>query len=115
MKIKSNLDLKIKTQQALVLTMAMQQALHVLQLPITDLVQWVQLQIEQNPLLQFDETPPDDHLSELDFETQGFEVLDHLDETFVQGLYPDEILEEAASLENLVLSSVSLHEHLMSQ
>ena len=48
--------------------MAMQQALYVLQLPVTDLIQWVQLQIEQNPLLQFDETLLEDHPSELDFE-----------------------------------------------
>ncbi len=115
MKIKTHLDLKFKTQQALVLTMAMQQALYVLQLPITDLVQWVQLQIEQNPLLQFDETPLEDHPSELDFDTQGFEVLDHLDETFVQGLFPDEAVEETTSLENLVHASVSLHDHLMEQ
>ena len=115
MKIKTHLDLKFKTQQAMVLNMAMQQALHVLQLPITDLVQWVQLQIEQNPLLQFDETPPEDYPSELDFELQGFEVLDHLDETFVQGIFPDEAFEENTPLENLVESSVSLYDHLMQQ
>jgi RNA polymerase sigma-54 factor len=115
MKIKTHLDLQFKTQQALVLTMAMQQALYVLQLPITDLVQWVQLQIEQNPLLQFDETPPEDFPSELDFDAQGFEVLDHLDDTFVQGLFPDEVFEEAVSLENLVHASVSLHDHMMQQ
>jgi RNA polymerase sigma-54 factor len=115
MKIKTHLDLKFKTQQALVLTMAMQQALYVLQLPITDLIQWVQLQIEQNPLLQFDETPLEDHPSELDFDAQGFEVLDHLDETFVQGLFPDDILEESPSLENLAQASTSLHDHLMGQ
>ncbi|HUD01961.1 MAG TPA: hypothetical protein VMR37_06510, partial [Rhabdochlamydiaceae bacterium] len=113
MKIKTHLDLQFKTQQALVLTMAMQQALYVLQLPITDLVQWVQLQIEQNPLLQFDETPPEDFPSELDFDAQGFEVLDHLDDTFVQGLFPDEVFEEAVSLENLVHASVSLHDHMI--
>src|ERR1700732_2254090 len=105
MKIKTNLDLKFKTQQALVLTLAMQQALYVLQLPITDLVQWVQLQIEQNPLLQFDETPAEDHPAELDFYSQGFEVLEELDDTFVQGLFPDENFEETASLENLVPAS----------
>lgn len=115
MKIKTNLDLKFKTQQSLVLTMAMQQALYVLQLPVTDLVQWVQLQIEQNPLLQFDETPPEEHSAELDFDTQGFEVLDHLDETFVRGLFPDETFEETVCLENLVQASTSLYEHLMQQ
>lgn len=115
MKIKTNLDLKFKTQQSLVLTMAMQQALYVLQLPVTDLVQWVQLQIEQNPLLQFDETPLEDHPTELDFDAQGFEVLDHLDETFVRGLFPDEIFEEPVCLENLVHASISLYDHLMQQ
>ncbi|HEX2579256.1 MAG TPA: RNA polymerase factor sigma-54 [Rhabdochlamydiaceae bacterium] len=115
MKIKTHLDLKIKTQQALVLTMAMQQALYVLQLPITDLIQWVRLQIEQNPLLQFDETPPEDYPTELDFDAQGFEVLDHLDETFVQGLFPDDSLEETSTLENLAKASVSLYDHLMEQ
>jgi len=115
MKIKTNLDLKFKTQQALVLTMAMQQALYVLQLPITDLIQWVQLQIEQNPLLQFDETPLEDYPTELDFDAQGFEVLDHLDETFVQGLFPDDSLQEPSSPENLAKASISLHDHLMEQ
>ncbi|HEX4839157.1 MAG TPA: hypothetical protein VFU89_01805, partial [Rhabdochlamydiaceae bacterium] len=115
MKIKTNLDLKFKTQQALVLTMAMQQALYVLQLPITDLIQWVQLQIEQNPLLQFDETPSEDYPTELDFDAQGFEVLDHLDETFVQGLFPDDSLQEPSSPENLVKASISLHDYLMEQ
>jgi RNA polymerase sigma-54 factor len=115
MKIKTHLDLKFKTQQALVLNMAMQQALYVLQMPITDLVQWVQLQIEQNPLLQFDETPAEDHPAELDFDTQGFEVLEQLDDTFVQGLFPDEIFDEAISLENLIPASLSLYDHLMAQ
>lgn len=115
MKIKTHLDLKFKTQQALVLTMAMQQALYVLQLPITDLIQWVQLQIEQNPLLQFDETPLDDHVTELDFDAQGFEVLDHLDENFVQAVFPSDSLDETPSLENLARASISLHEHLMQQ
>ncbi len=115
MKIKTHLELKFKTQQALVLTMAMQQALYVLQLPVTDLVQWVQLQIEQNPLLQFDESSSDDLPSELDFDLQGFEVLDHLDETFVQGLFPDETFEEKVSLENLIPSSTSLHDYMMEQ
>lgn len=114
MKIKSHLDLQFKTQQALVLTLGMQQALHVLQLPITDLVQWVQQQIEQNPLLQFDETSSEDPI-ELDFDVQGFEVLDHLDETFVQALFPEQPLEEYTSLENSIPSSISLHEHLMQQ
>ncbi len=115
MKIKTHLDIKFKTQQALVLTLAMQQALYVLQMPITDLAQWVQLQIEQNPLLQFDESPPEDQPAELDFDTQGFEVLEQLDDTFVQGLFPDEIFDEAVSLENLVPAPLSLYDHLMEQ
>ncbi|MBS0648455.1 MAG: RNA polymerase factor sigma-54 [Verrucomicrobia bacterium] len=115
MKIKTNLDLKLKNQQSLALTLGMQQALYVLQLPITELVQWVQLQIEQNPLLQFDETPPEDHPTELNFDAQGFEVLDQMDDTFVQGLFPEESFDEPVSLENQVHAPLSLYDHLMQQ
>jgi RNA polymerase sigma-54 factor len=115
MKIKTSLDIKLKTHQSLVLTMAMQQALYVLQMPVTELVQWVQLQIEQNPLLQFDDSSAEDAPEELDFENQGFEILNHLDDTFVQGLFPDEHVEEKAPLENLAPASVTLFDHLMEQ
>jgi RNA polymerase sigma-54 factor len=112
--IKNSLNLKLKTQQSLVLTLAMQQAIHILQLPVTELALWLQFQIEQNPALQFDETPLDDYCTELDFEAQGFEVLDHLDESFIQGAFPDEPIEEP-SPENLTPATISLHEHLMLQ
>lgn len=112
MKIKLHLNQKLKPQQNLFLTLAIQQALKVLQLPIMELAAWVELQIEENPLLQRIETPSDETATELDFNTQGFEVLDHLDENFSDAVFPE-------SSENLVSSEppafVSLYSHLMAQ
>ena len=110
-KINANLDLKLKTQQALILTLGMQQALYILQLPIVELAQWLQCQIEQNPALQFDDSPPEDDFQELDFEAEGFGVLNHLDETFVHSVFPEESVAE----EKQVVAFMSLHDHLMAQ
>jgi RNA polymerase sigma-54 factor len=110
-KINTNLNLRLKTQQALILTLGMQQALHILQLPVTELAGWLQCQIEQNPALQFDESPSDDDFSELNLEADGFEILNHLDETFVQSVFPDESIPE----EKQISAPSSLHDHLMAQ
>lgn len=111
--IKNNLDLKLKTQQAMVLTLAMRQALHILQLPITELAQWLQYQIEHNPLMQYDESFQEE-VEELDFESQSFESLSHLDESFIQAVFPD-VTKQEEPPENLAKSSVSLHDYLMEQ
>jgi RNA polymerase sigma-54 factor len=108
MTINTNLSQKFKLQQKL--TLSLQQAVHVLQLPIVELASWVQLQIEENPLLHQEYNPP----AEIDCDRSGFEVLEELDENFVQAVFP-EYPEELPSLENLIPSSPSLYHHLMEQ
>lgn len=53
--IKINAQLKTKAEQATILTVALREALSILEMPIYDLAPWLQEQIEQNPALQFDE------------------------------------------------------------
>jgi RNA polymerase sigma-54 factor len=53
-KIKSEL----KPEQATVLSLALREALSILEMPLSDLALWLQEQIEQNPALQFDEKEP---------------------------------------------------------
>ncbi|MGH2639172.1 MAG: hypothetical protein ACRDF4_07840, partial [Rhabdochlamydiaceae bacterium] len=53
--IKIKTELKTKTKQATILTVALREALSVLEMPLLDLATWLQEQIEQNPALQFDE------------------------------------------------------------
>ena len=112
MAIKTNL-LQINKLQVN-LTFVLQQAFHVLQLPITELASWVQLQIEENPLLQFQDARGSDEATELDFDRQGFEVLDELDETFIHAVFP-EYPQSPPSPENLIPASTSLYHHLMQQ
>ncbi len=104
------LELKLKPQQSMNMSLAMQQALQVLQLPVTELAAWVQQQIEENPVLQFEEERSEE---ELDVEKTGFEILEHLDETFVQGIFPEEQT-EFSPLE-VASPSISLYDHLMQQ
>lgn len=53
--IKIKTELKTRTEQATVLTLALREALSILEMPLPDLAEWLQEQIEQNPALQFDE------------------------------------------------------------
>lgn len=49
------LEIKHKAQQALIPTLEMQRALQILQMPLVELAPWVHAQIEQNPLLEYQE------------------------------------------------------------
>lgn len=49
---------ELKPKQATVLTMALREALSILEMPTLDLAEWLQEQIEHNPALQFDEKQP---------------------------------------------------------
>ena len=49
------LEIKNKTQQSLIPTLEMQRALQILQMPLVELAPWVHAQIEQNPLLEYQE------------------------------------------------------------
>ena len=50
-----SLEIKSKTQQLLIPTLEMQRSLQVLQMSLIELAPWVRLQIEQNPLLEYQE------------------------------------------------------------
>jgi RNA polymerase sigma-54 factor len=52
--IKQSPDTAIKQSQNLLVSMAMQQAFHVLQLPAIELSEWLHQEIEQNPVLELD-------------------------------------------------------------
>ncbi len=53
--IKINAELKSRTEQRTILTLALREALSILELPLPALAEWLQEQIEQNPALQFEE------------------------------------------------------------
>ncbi|MBP7074058.1 MAG: RNA polymerase factor sigma-54 [Rhabdochlamydiaceae bacterium] len=57
--IKINAELKSRTEQATILTLALREALSILEMPLPALAEWLQEQIEQNPALQFEEEPGD--------------------------------------------------------
>lgn len=47
-------------KQKLLLTQAMTQSFHVLQLPVLELAEWLSTEIEQNPALEWEESKPDE-------------------------------------------------------
>lgn len=56
--IKIKTELKSKLEQRAILTLALREALSILEMPLPALAEWLQEQIEQNPALQFEEHPP---------------------------------------------------------
>ncbi len=109
--------LGVKQNKALLMSLAMQQAFHVLQMPLVELEQWLKDEIEQNPALEYqdvsEEEVPDSSSetepSEIDFETSRFEVLSSLDEGFESALFEEEKHFEEP------IHKLSLYEHLMVQ
>jgi len=112
--------LNIKCMPQLMLTLGMQQALHVLQLPIVELSEWLKGQIEENPLLDYvDEEKDEDEASpELDFKN-----LDELDDFYRRNFFSEskdfvQIQQEKARRnheESLIRSPIFLFEYLMTQ
>ena len=99
----------------------MQQALFILQLPILELSIWLEMNITQNPLLEPVEDYPGgieienetfNEALELDFEKNGFEVLESLDKNFTDGLFPENI---QPGIENIPAYEESLFSHLSRQ
>lgn len=112
------MKLELKSKQSMVATMAMQQAFLVLQMPTYELAAWIQTQIDQNPILEYQErrgeAPLQTPIREVDFENQTFEILDDLDETFKGALFPEDRPIEKSK--EVVLSyAISLFDHLMRQ
>jgi RNA polymerase sigma-54 factor len=106
--IKQTPELATKQTQNLLLSMAMQQAFHVLQMPVLELSEWLKQQIEQNPVL------------ELDLSEEDQERIDDLcaEEEVCENLDPATLEQEKkrkAYQESLLVYPVSLEEHLHSQ
>ncbi|MGE5195963.1 MAG: RNA polymerase factor sigma-54 [Anaerolineae bacterium] len=122
---KQEYNIKQQQTQRLSLSMEMQQALQVLQMPVIELVEWLKLQIEQNPLLEyiFDEDSSleqnfSSEQEELNFEKSGFDVLQELDESFGKGLFDDARTSAdyvSRQGETIFPYQTSLFEHLMNQ
>jgi RNA polymerase sigma-54 factor len=104
MTIKNQLVQKLQQK----LNHSLQQAVYVLQLPVADLAAFIELQIEQNPLMQPTHPSPQERAEE------KFNLLDELDETFVEAIFPDHP-QEAPSAETLIPATTTLYHHLMAQ
>jgi RNA polymerase sigma-54 factor len=66
----------------------MQQALHLLQLPVLDLAAWLTTKVEENPALDYDETPSEE-AEEGDELPSLTATLAQLDDNFTAALFPE--------------------------
>jgi RNA polymerase sigma-54 factor len=117
----------VRQNQQLLLSVAMQQAFRVLQMPVTELEDWLKNEIEQNPVLEYQddktekETPStlDFEEKEIDFEKSRFEVLESLDEGFESAIFSEgnnsSHLEKRIDHDQIIPSPISIFEHLMLQ
>ncbi len=99
--------ISLKHEQQLLINLAMKQAFHVLQLPILELSEWLKGQIEENPVLDID-------LSEESFKESIEEPVQswrRLRNKTQENL--DQKRKEHR--ESLLISPISLYEHLMNQ
>lgn len=84
----------LKQMQCIIMSKQMQQAIHLLQAPIMELLPLIELEMEQNPILEYSEEECEEEQSEeaveneivpekeLLFDEKNFELLRHLDEEF---------------------------------
>lgn len=129
----------IKQFQALMISQDMQQALHILQCPIMELQPIIELELEQNPILEYEndeenELSDDDvkeeedetHSSEqdLNFHEKDFKIMEQLDEEFEDHFKESGTEEKRKTLEDeklksyldsLILQKSTLFTHLMEQ
>lgn len=121
----------LKQTQRLMLSQEMQQALHLLQLPLMELSQKLEEEIDLNPILEIeqeDESDPDEpeeveaEHKEMDFEDGDFSILTQIDDEFsdlVMDLPKASRTQEDAQkqtfLEASILDEPSLYEVLMRQ
>jgi RNA polymerase sigma-54 factor len=125
-------ELSQKQTQRLMLSHEMQQALHILQLPILELSQEIDQELESNPILEVseveqeedDETESEDFKpeKEMDFDDNNFEVLQQIDQEFsdlvldpprTQNTRQDDKLQ--SFMESSILDELSLNEVLYNQ
>jgi RNA polymerase sigma-54 factor len=112
----------------------MQQAIQFLQLPLMELSQAIDQEIEKNPILEYETEEQEDSVEEkpepetpekeIDFDEHQFELLRHLDEDFRDHLAESgpynpkpnsDDLKLRAYLESNLLSEPTLYEHLMAE
>lgn len=107
---KQNTSTELKQSQNLLLSMAMQQAFHVLQMPTLELAEWLKQQIEDNPVLELD-------LSESEGMQEQY-AIENEDPLYDENADPA-ILElekkRRSYQESLLVYPTSLYEHLVAQ
>ncbi|HSW86487.1 MAG TPA: RNA polymerase factor sigma-54 [Rhabdochlamydiaceae bacterium] len=124
-------SLGIKQNPNLLLSIAMQQAFKVLQMPVLELSEWLKIQIEQNPVLEYEDSLEiqEDRIDsysdakELDFEQSRFEVLEGMDDLFQESAFSESKdwskIQEEKRIKNfqetLIPYRLSLYEYLMQQ
>jgi RNA polymerase sigma-54 factor len=111
-----DLVLRPRPEQKLAMTLGLKQALQVLQMPVMELAEWIKIQIEHNPLLEYQEVrkacPESETVQEIDFDKRNFSVLDELDELFRGAVFPEE---RAKKSDPSLPYCTSLFDHLMHQ
>lgn len=133
-----NLGLTQKTKQKqtqhLMMSPKMQQAIQFLQLPLMELSQAIDQEIEKNPILEYETEEQEDFVEEkpepetpekeIDFDEHQFELLRQLDEDFrdhlaESGPYNPKPTQDdvklRAYLESSLLSEPTLYDHLMAE
>ena len=112
----------------------MQQAIQFLQLPLMELSQAIDQELEKNPILEYETEDSEDTVEEkiedetpekeIDFDEHQFELLRHLDEEYREHLAESgpynpkpssEDVKLRTYLESNLLSEPSLYEHLMAE
>jgi len=142
LKLQASQSQNLKQMQRLIMSPQMQQAISLLQMPILELADRLEMEIEQNPILENDDPYSEENSEEdlneqelpvetdfcpekeLSFEERDFEILKKLDEEFTNffdetdNFYMARTVEEE-KLKNYMESSlraeISLFEHLMIQ
>lgn len=123
----------LKQIQRLIMSPQMQQAIRILQLPSMELLTMIELEMEQNPVLEYmQESPEEEHSDgedltpekELEFNDQDFEIMKKLDEDFQDHFAQSENYstkrtaeEEKLKMfqEQSIQAQSTLYEHLISQ
>lgn len=126
---------KQKQTQHLMMSPKMQQAIHLLELPILELTQAIEQELEKNPLLEYEtdddaedsveEKPePETPEKEVEFDERQFELLRQLDDEFrdhlaESGPYNPKLTSDEIKLrtylESNLLAEPSLYDHLMGE
>lgn len=121
----------LKQTQRLMMSPEMQQAIHFLQMPVQELSTLIEAEMEQNPVLEYEDEPlqeeeweeTSEEEKEMEFDENNFEILKQLDEDFrdyfAESGSPNYRSNEEEKRKSYVESSIqdkpSLFDFLMSQ